>query len=60
MSRGRANGKGIDSFLQDKCGKEESGNNQDDELDGSAAPRNTLETAETMVPVEADFDLDGD
>ncbi len=47
-------------FYRTSAGKKNAGDIQDDELDGSAAPRNTLETAEAMVPVEADFDLDGD
>ncbi len=47
-------------FCRKSAGKKNAGDNQDDELDGSAAPKNTLETAEAMVPVEVDFDSDDD
>lgn len=47
-------------FCRTSVGKKNAGNNQDDELDaGGAAPKNMLETAEAIVPVEADL-LDSD
>ena len=48
-------------FCRASAGKKNAGDNQDDELDaGGAAPNNTLERAEAMVPVEADWDSDDD
>ncbi len=56
----RTHGRIHSRFCRTSAEKKNAGDNQDDELDGSAAPRNTLVTAEAMVPVEADFDSDGD
>ncbi len=47
-------------FCRKSVGKKNAGDKQDDELDGSAAPKNTLKTVEAMVPVEADWDSDDD
>ena len=47
-------------FCRNSAKKKNSGNNEDDELDGSAASTDTLPRAEAMMPVEADWDLDGD
>ena len=60
MSRGQANGKGVDAFQKEQCEKKNAGSNEDDKRDGSAAPTDTLLTAEAMMPVEADQDSDGD
>ena len=47
-------------FCRNSAKKKHAGDNEDDELDGSAAPTDTLPTAEAMMPVEADWDSDGD
>ena len=47
-------------FCRNTAKTKNTGNNKDDELDGSAAPTDTLPTEETMMPVEAYWDSDGD
>ena len=47
-------------FCRNSAKKKHAGDNEDDELDGSAAPTDTLPTAEAMMPVEADWDSNGD
>ena len=59
MSRGQANGKGVDAFQKEQCEKKNAGSNEDDKRDGSAAPTDTLQKGEAMMPIEADWDLYG-
>jgi hypothetical protein len=47
-------------FCMTSAGKKKSGSDQDDKLDSSAMPNNTLKAAEEMLPIEADWDSDDD
>ena len=48
-------------FCRKSAGKKSAGHSQqDDELDGSAGPQYTLDTAEAMEHIEADWDSDDD
>jgi hypothetical protein len=47
-------------FCRNSAKRKNAGNNEDDKLDGSAVPTDTLPTPEAMMPVEEDWDSDGD
>jgi hypothetical protein len=47
-------------FCSNSTKKKNSGNNEDDKLDGSAVPTDTLPTPDAMMPFQADWFSDGD